>query len=197
MGLCPACLFAAALASESTAEGDDVLPATSSILWSAPLYESFGVCSRVVEPPSTEGPEPFGLDEPSGPELDDTRLVNGSHQTLVWLPSFVLQAGPELPRDPRIPGYEILGILGRGGMGVVYKGLQCRARRLVALKMVRGDATLQPEQFERFRVEAQAVVACITRTWCKSTRSARSTGAPTSRSSCSKAARFGRSLPPR
>ncbi len=157
MGLCPDCLFAAALDSESTVEGDDVLPATSGTLGSAPSYESFGLCSRVVKPTSTEGPEPFGLDEPSGLELDDTRLVNGSHQTLVWPPSFVLRAGPDLPRDPRVPGYEILGMLGRGGMGVVYKGLQCRACRLVALKMVRSDAALQPEQFERFRVEAQAV----------------------------------------
>ena len=42
-------------------------------------------------------------------------------------------------------------------MGVVYKALQCRASRLVALKMIRGDANLHPEQLERFRVEAQAV----------------------------------------
>src|SRR5262249_45525567 len=41
-------------------------------------------------------------------------------------------------------------------MGVVYEALQCRANRVVALKTIRGDADLQPEQLERFRVEVQA-----------------------------------------
>jgi len=63
---------------------------------------------------------------------------------------------------PRIPGFEILGELGRGGMGIVYRANQSSANRIVALKVVRNELLdampldIRTSTLERFRTEAQA-----------------------------------------
>jgi tetratricopeptide (TPR) repeat protein/tRNA A-37 threonylcarbamoyl transferase component Bud32 len=58
---------------------------------------------------------------------------------------------------PRIPGYDVEAVLGRGGMGVVYKARQRRLNRFVALKMLITGAFAGPHERARFQREAEAV----------------------------------------
>ncbi len=60
-----------------------------------------------------------------------------------------------------LPHYEILGILGRGGMGAVYRGRQIRLNRDVAIKVLPETLTRGVDEelkfAERFELEAQAM----------------------------------------
>ncbi len=74
-------------------------------------------------------------------------------------PSSPLDSPTPVPRHgPRdLPGYQLLGEIGRGGMGVVHLARQLGANRLVALKMIRAGAQATASQRVRFRAEAEAV----------------------------------------
>jgi WD40 repeat protein len=62
------------------------------------------------------------------------------------------------PGEPTaVAGYDILGLLGRGGMGVVYRAWQPGLRRQVALKMVLTGAHAGESELARFRTEGEAV----------------------------------------
>ena len=57
---------------------------------------------------------------------------------------------------PQIPGFEVLRILGSGGIGVVYEALQLDLNRRVALKMLQ-PGVCDDETLARFQLEAETV----------------------------------------
>jgi serine/threonine-protein kinase len=53
--------------------------------------------------------------------------------------------------------FELLDVIGWGGMGIVYRARQPKLNRLVALKMIRADGSADPAEVRRFRTEAEVV----------------------------------------
>ncbi len=71
------------------------------------------------------------------------------------------ESGPAAAAAALVPGatfgnYKILATLGEGGMGVVLKAQHIRMERLVALKVLRGQATESPAAIKRFQQEVRA-----------------------------------------
>lgn len=60
---------------------------------------------------------------------------------------------------PHIPGYEIEGVVGCGGMGVVYRARHLKLNRPVAIKMLLAGGYAGPHELERFKREAESIAA--------------------------------------
>ena len=58
-----------------------------------------------------------------------------------------------------IDHYEILALIGAGGMGEVYRALDTRLNRDVAIKVLPGFSSPEPERLRRFEQEARAAAA--------------------------------------
>lgn len=89
--------------------------------------------------------------------------------TLEVGPSDETQDHPQLPFDPpthpemlgRIDGFSIEQIIGRGGMGVVYKGFDSVLNRPVAIKFLAPHLSISGVSCKRFSREAQAAAAVV------------------------------------
>jgi eukaryotic-like serine/threonine-protein kinase len=100
------------------------------------------------EPQSGQECERTMPDQPSGDSAAQSTLESGDGDAPP-----AAQGRPA----PAIPGYEIIGELGRGAMGVVYQAVQLRLNRPCALKMILAGAHASPENSVRFLAEAETL----------------------------------------
>jgi len=111
--------------------------------------------------PDTEPIKPGGATVDAHSSGDGGGTLSFELDPQVEDPESTLPPGAEAreARRPRVAGFEILEVLGVGGMGIVYKTRQARLDRFVALKMIRAGAGARPDDLARFEVEARAVAA--------------------------------------
>jgi serine/threonine protein kinase/Flp pilus assembly protein TadD len=124
-----------------------------------PPLEELGSTRTTVAPAAgNTGHDPYQTVAPGSPSATD----EGSQTASFRAPPQRAQ-DHDWPEDspnsgaPTVPGYEILGVLGKGGMGIVYKARQKGLKRLVALKMIRDASMAGADDLARFQIEAQAL----------------------------------------
>ena len=79
--------------------------------------------------------------------------TEGWSAAITQRPSGVAAKGQLEPGSMLGDRYEILQLLGQGGMGAVYKARDVELERLVALKLIRPDLASHPEILRRFKQE--------------------------------------------
>jgi eukaryotic-like serine/threonine-protein kinase len=99
--------------------------------------------------------DPASVPPAAAADSTESRLGSDSSST-VALPTHSDQSAVPFPA---VPGYEIVALIGAGGMGVVYQARDLRLHRDVAIKMVLGGAVAGRTAIARFLAEAEALAA--------------------------------------
>ncbi len=123
-------------------------------------------CQQAMsDPPERPTPDP---PRPASPPTRSARLhleLGPPSSSLGWLRTEHEAAAPgsaapepprveDLPKDTRVGPYRICELIGRGGMGSVYRAFDIEASRLVALKLLFPHLISDPRSLARFRQEA-------------------------------------------
>jgi len=110
------------------------------------------ICGKPLAPSAPEGLCPECLLKAGLPTGED---IGPDTETGAARPRFVPPKPEELA--PLFPQLEILGLIGQGGMGAVYRARQKQLDRMVALKILPPDVGRSPSFAERFAREAKAL----------------------------------------
>jgi hypothetical protein len=81
--------------------------------------------------------------------------IPGRHSILLG----EMASKPRVPPGSKIGPYEVVTLLGAGGMGEVYKGHDPRLGRHVAIKVLIGEFASTPDRLRRFELEARSAAA--------------------------------------
>lgn len=113
------------------------------------------IADRLLDRPPAEREASLRAECGGDPELERevAKLVLGDEPDARFLAPFA--SGDD--SSPKIADFEIEAVLGRGGMGTVYRAVQRGLGRRVALKVLHPAIALAPVQVERFEREARAV----------------------------------------
>src|SRR5262245_5028196 len=85
-------------------------------------------------------------------------LTDASDATIEYPANRKGSAASQMDAEPSaVPGYKLIGVLGRGGVGVVFKARQISLQREVAIKMLQNWSRAGERELARFRAEADVI----------------------------------------